>query len=179
MPLSKSDSYIFWTNKGGVGKTTLCMNSAVTYAELNPRKLVLAIDLDEQANLSQTILTELGNTYASHTKTHRTGSANKKAISETFVDAGQNYVRTLCGALLAGDAKTFESCKLGDKVGAASFIVSPKAEGFNSNMPPNLKLLCGDRRVTPPGLEPGLLLTPFPQAERDPCSWPCAGRSSL
>ena len=54
-----SNSFLFWTNKGGVGKTTLCFHSLVTYAELHPDKNVIVIDTDEQANLSQMLLTNL------------------------------------------------------------------------------------------------------------------------
>ena len=50
---------MFWTHKGGVGKTTLCLHSAITYAELNPKQAVVMLDLDEQANLSSTVCTEL------------------------------------------------------------------------------------------------------------------------
>ncbi|QVI77583.1 putative ATPase involved in chromosome partitioning [Pseudomonas syringae] len=46
----------FYNNKGGVGKTTLCQNAASLYAEKNPKKLVLVIDLCPQANISQFLL---------------------------------------------------------------------------------------------------------------------------
>lgn len=48
--------YAFYNNKGGVGKTTLCQNAACLYAEENPEKLVLVIDLCPQANISQFLL---------------------------------------------------------------------------------------------------------------------------
>lgn len=48
--------YAFYNNKGGVGKTTLCQNAACLYAENNPEKLVLVIDLCPQANISQFLL---------------------------------------------------------------------------------------------------------------------------
>lgn len=48
--------YAFYNNKGGVGKTTLCQNAACLYAEENPKKLVLVIDLCPQANISQFLL---------------------------------------------------------------------------------------------------------------------------
>lgn len=48
--------YAFYNNKGGVGKTTLCQNAASLYAENNPKKLVLVIDLCPQANISQFFL---------------------------------------------------------------------------------------------------------------------------
>jgi cellulose biosynthesis protein BcsQ len=48
--------YAFYNNKGGVGKTTLCQNAACLYAEQNPTKLILVIDLCPQANISQFLL---------------------------------------------------------------------------------------------------------------------------
>lgn len=50
------DIYAFYNNKGGVGKTTLCQNVACLYAEKNPKKQVLVIDLCPQANISQFLL---------------------------------------------------------------------------------------------------------------------------
>lgn len=51
-----TDIYAFYNNKGGVGKTTLCQNAASLYAEQNPDKLILVIDLCPQANISQFFL---------------------------------------------------------------------------------------------------------------------------
>lgn len=48
--------YSLYNNKGGVGKTTLCQNLACLYAENNPKKQVLVIDLCPQANVSQFML---------------------------------------------------------------------------------------------------------------------------
>lgn len=48
--------YAFYNNKGGVGKTTLCQNAACLYAENNPDRLILVIDLCPQANISQFFL---------------------------------------------------------------------------------------------------------------------------
>ncbi|WP_034350749.1 ParA family protein [Herbaspirillum sp. GW103] len=48
--------YAFYNNKGGVGKTTLAQNAACLYAEQNPDKLVLVVDLCPQANISQFLL---------------------------------------------------------------------------------------------------------------------------
>lgn len=51
-----TEIYAFYNNKGGVGKTTLCQNAACLYAEQNPNKLILVIDLCPQANISQFLL---------------------------------------------------------------------------------------------------------------------------
>lgn len=54
--------YGLWTNKGGVGKTTMSYHLASTYAELFPDKVVVAIDMCPQANLSSTLLTNASGT---------------------------------------------------------------------------------------------------------------------
>ena len=33
-----TDSYVYWTHKGGVGKTTLCLHSALTWAKMATAK---------------------------------------------------------------------------------------------------------------------------------------------
>jgi hypothetical protein len=53
------DTYVVWTNKGGVGKTTMTFQIAMEYARKNPQRRVLMIDMCPQANLSATALTHL------------------------------------------------------------------------------------------------------------------------
>ncbi|WP_293087886.1 ParA family protein [Okeania sp. SIO3B5] len=48
--------YAFYNNKGGVGKTTLCSNASILYAENNPETQILVIDMCPQANISQFLL---------------------------------------------------------------------------------------------------------------------------
>lgn len=45
--------YAYWNNKGGTGKTSLAFQSMTFYANQNPDKRVLAIDVCPQANLSE------------------------------------------------------------------------------------------------------------------------------
>ena len=51
-------SYVFWNNKGGVGKTTLCFHVASQFAECNPLTNVLVLDMCPQASVSLTLLTK-------------------------------------------------------------------------------------------------------------------------
>ena len=53
--------YAFWNNKGGTGKTSLAFQALARYAELHPKKRVLAIDICPQANLSELMLGGLNN----------------------------------------------------------------------------------------------------------------------
>src|SRR5580692_1730747 len=49
-------SYAIWNNKGGVGKSTITFHLASRYAEMNPKKRVLVIDLCPQSNSSMMLL---------------------------------------------------------------------------------------------------------------------------
>ena len=53
--------YAFWNNKGGTGKTSLAFQAITRYAEINPTKRILAIDICPQANLSELMLGGLSN----------------------------------------------------------------------------------------------------------------------
>ena len=53
--------YAFWNNKGGTGKTSLAFQSIARYAENNPTKRLLAVDICPQANLSELMLGGLAN----------------------------------------------------------------------------------------------------------------------
>ena len=53
--------YGLWTNKGGVGKTTLTVHMASMYAKLHPNKKVLVVDMCPQCNASSTLLTHVDN----------------------------------------------------------------------------------------------------------------------
>ncbi len=54
-------SYAFWNNKGGTGKTSLAFQVICRYAEKNPKKRILAVDVCPQANLSELFLGGLTN----------------------------------------------------------------------------------------------------------------------
>ncbi|AOD13534.1 ParA family protein [Xanthomonas fragariae] len=66
--------FAFYNNKGGVGKTTLCQNTACLYAEENPNELVLVIDLCPQANISQFLLGGGHKGYSANQKLQTTAS---------------------------------------------------------------------------------------------------------
>ena len=138
-----SDTYLFWTNKGGVGKTTLCFHSAVAYAQLHPETKIIVIDTDEQANLSQVFLTKKGDPSL--------GRENCSELRNTTVHQ-KGYPRTLCGYLLAAKDNNLDRCKVTAKGKTllskeSSFLVNPHNEGFNKSIPPNVYLLCGDPRI--------------------------------
>lgn len=53
--------YGFWNNKGGTGKTSLSFQAVTFYAQANPDKKVLVVDVCPQANLSELLLGGLVN----------------------------------------------------------------------------------------------------------------------
>lgn len=54
-------TYAIWNNKGGTGKTSLTFQAVCRYAEVNPKKRILVVDMCPQANLSELLLGGLSN----------------------------------------------------------------------------------------------------------------------
>lgn len=94
------DIYAFYNNKGGVGKTTLAQNAACLYAENNPEKLVLVIDLCPQANISQFLL---GGGHTGYTANQRLQTLATRRNIVGFMDwvlAGNSGFTSLPGSYL-------------------------------------------------------------------------------
>lgn len=49
-------SYVLWSNKGGIGKSTLSFQLACKYARLNPERQVVIMDLSPQCDVSRMVL---------------------------------------------------------------------------------------------------------------------------
>ncbi|EGJ32961.1 MULTISPECIES: AAA family ATPase [Moorena] len=52
----KNTSYVIWNNKGGVGKSTITFHISSVYAEKNPDRNVVVIDMCPQANSSMMLM---------------------------------------------------------------------------------------------------------------------------
>ena len=114
--------YAFWNNKGGTGKTSLAFQSICRYAEMNPEKKILALDICPQANLSELFLGGLtGN-----------GSQNLLAIQ------GKIARCSLGGYFQLRLPSPYNV----PNFSAHSFIASPSA--YNKMIPINIDLVCGD-----------------------------------
>lgn len=113
-------SYAFWNNKGGVGKSFLCFISAAEYAHRQIGTDVYVIDLCPQANVSETILGGQPN--------------SPDAINGLF---GSTPRRTVAGYL---EARLNSPFKPLDDV--SPYVAAPSE--VNSQIPPNLHLVCGD-----------------------------------
>ncbi len=119
-------SYAVWNNKGGVGKSTITFHAASRYAELNPDKKVLVIDLCPQSNSSMMLLG---------------GGVG-----------GENSVLNLCTQPVPKTVVGYLSTVIAQGAGAplpkpADFIV--QASSYNSSLPGNIFLLCGDGNLEP------------------------------
>jgi cellulose biosynthesis protein BcsQ len=119
-------SYAIWNNKGGVGKSTIAFHLASRYAEKNPNKKVLVIDLCPQSNSSMMLLG---------------GGAT-----------GEKHVLDLCTQATPKTVVGYLSTVISN--GAGAVLPSPQdylvvAKSYNQHMPPNLYLMCGDGNLEP------------------------------
>ena len=113
--------YAIWNNKGGVGKTFLSFILSTEYAQRNPNKFVIVVDMCPQANLSEIILGGNGDGSARLNTLIKSGP--KRSTIGGYIDQRISQPHGLLG---------YE----------ADFMV--KASDYNKNMPPNLYLIAGD-----------------------------------
>lgn len=145
-----SDAFCFWTNKGGVGKTTMCFHAATSFALTHPDIQVICVDLDPQANLSAALLTQLGNNWNGEVE---------RAMWEGWQRVEKNQ-HTLLGPVNGQGQRQFPKTILGFFMSTYhprhdTGFVQPLSPGellidmanTNTNLPENMKLLCGDRRL--------------------------------
>lgn len=114
--------YAFWNNKGGTGKTSLAFQAIARYAELHPKKRVLAIDLCPQANLSELMLGGLNNK-GSEKLLERQGMVPRCSIG--------GYFQLRLPSPYAPPA-----------FNAHDFVTKPNS--YNTAIPKNIDLICGD-----------------------------------
>jgi len=114
--------YAFWNNKGGTGKTSLAFQGIARYAELHPKKRVLAIDLCPQANLSELML----------------GGLNNKG-SEKLLERQGLVPRCSIGGYFQ---LRLPSPYSPPSFNAHDFITKPSS--YNAAIPANIDLVCGD-----------------------------------
>lgn len=124
--MSLLNSYAIWNNKGGVGKSTITFHLASRYAELNPGKKVLVIDLCPQSNSSMMLL----------------GGGN----------TGEGSVLELCTTATPKTVVGYLSQVIASGAGASlpdPFDYIVKVSDHNSYLSSNLFLLCGDGNLEP------------------------------
>lgn len=119
--------YIFWNNKGGTGKTTLCFHTIVSYAQAHPQERILAIDLCPQANLSEILLGGFSGNGGRNLISLWNNPNNRCSIGGYFEERLSNPY-TMPAGIVPGN-----------------YISNPHS--YNGNIPANVKLICGDKIV--------------------------------
>ena len=114
------NSYAFWNNKGGVGKSFLCFVAAAEYAHRHPDTDVYVIDLCPQANVSETIL---GGYLNSPKALHSLSSKTPRSTVAGYLEARLNSPFRMI-------------------TDVSPYVCEPKE--FNPQIPENLRLVCGD-----------------------------------
>lgn len=115
-------TYAIWNNKGGTGKTSLTFQAVCRYAQKNPQKKILIIDMCPQANLSELMLGGLSND-GSKRLLERQGLTPRCSIGGYF------------------DAR-LPAPFSPPKIGSENYITNPS--NYNSSIPKNIRLVCGD-----------------------------------
>lgn len=114
--------YAYWNNKGGTGKTSLCFQSIIRYAEKHPKKRILAVDMCPQANLSELML----------------GGLNNKG-SEKLLERQGLVPRCSVGGYFQLRLPAPYSPPV---FNARDFVTRPN--NYNNGVPQNVDLVCGD-----------------------------------
>ncbi|TVQ44250.1 MAG: ParA family protein [Gloeocapsa sp. DLM2.Bin57] len=116
------NSYIFWNNKGGTGKTSLAFQSICRYANKNPNKKILAIDVCPQANLSELFL----------------GGLTNEGSSKLLQCYGTIMRRSIGGYFQLRLPSPFSI----PEFSGHDFLINPYK--YNPQIPKNIDLLAGD-----------------------------------
>ncbi len=115
--MQENKSYVIWNNKGGVGKSTITFHIASVYAEKNPDRDVIVIDMCPQANSSSMLMG---------------GGKDSEAKLQELIskDEPQSVVGYITEATLNGDAPLKK-------------YITP-LQAINANLVSNLYLISGD-----------------------------------
>lgn len=111
-------SYVMWNNKGGVGKSTITFHIAAVYAEKNPERDVVVIDMCPQANVSMMLLG---------------GGEKAEEVLQQFIKS--STPKTVVGLITDSITKS-------DTNDLSKYII--KLSDHNKNLPENIHLLSGD-----------------------------------
>lgn len=111
-------SYVMWNNKGGVGKSTITFHIASVYAERNPNRDVVVIDMCPQANVSMMLMG---------------GGRLAESKLQDFItkDTPQTVVGYITDSITGANTTELEK-----------YIA--RISSYNKNLPDNMYLLSGD-----------------------------------
>jgi len=111
-------SYVIWNNKGGVGKSTITFHVASVYAENNPDRDVVVIDMCPQANVSMMLM-----------------GGGREAEDKLQELITKETPQTIVGYIT-------DSITRSDTSDLSKYIT--KLSMYNENLPGNIHLLSGD-----------------------------------
>jgi cellulose biosynthesis protein BcsQ len=114
------NSYAFWNNKGGVGKSFLCFIPACEYAHTYPDSDVYVLDLCPQANVSETLLGGF--------------PKGSKVMEELVSRRPRSSIAGYLDARLSSPFRQLEDID--------PYVCRPS--NYNKAVPKNLNLICGD-----------------------------------
>ncbi len=139
-------AYAIWNNKGGTGKSTISFHIASRFAELNPNRKILVVDLCPQANSSMLIL---GGGLA----------GEKEVLGLCSQSIPKSVVGYISNAILSRGIPKLDNFSI-------------QVSTLNKQMPDNLFLLSGDGNLElmAPALNDEAMRTPFPGLA-DPWKW--------
>lgn len=140
------EAYAIWNNKGGTGKSTITFHIASRYAEKNPDRKILVIDMCPQANSSMLLL----------------GGGIR----------GENELLQLCSLTTPKSVVGYISDAIINRntPKIEEYIINLSSK--NKTLSENLYLLCGDGNLElmAPALNEEASRTPFPGLP-DPWAW--------
>lgn len=115
-------TYAIWNNKGGTGKTSLAFQAVNRFAELYPQKKILVIDMCPQANLSELFL----------------GGQENGGSQNLLLNQGKIPRCSVGGYFDLRLSAPFSPPAFEPN----DYICKPAS--YNTNIPSNLDLVCGD-----------------------------------
>lgn len=121
-------TYAFWNNKGGTGKTSLAFQTICTYASNHSEKKILVIDLCPQGNLSELLLGGQSGGGTQRFMVITQGTATRRSIGGYF-------------------HHRLSSPFSFNNINPLDFITTPFNDNpriGNNNIPSNIDLVCGD-----------------------------------
>lgn len=116
-------TYSIWNNKGGTGKTSLTFQSVCRFADQQPDKKVLVIDMCPQANLSELLL-----------------GGQENNGSQNLLDNQSKRPRCSIGGYF--DSRLGSPFFAPEDIYASDYVCTPN--DVNQNIPENIDLVCGD-----------------------------------
>jgi len=111
-------SYVVWNNKGGVGKSTITFHVASVYAEQNPKRDIIVVDMCPQANVSMMLMGG--------------GREAEKKLQELIT---KGTPQTVVGYITDNITRS-------DTLDLDRYIIQLRV--YNNNLPENIYLLSGD-----------------------------------